>query len=276
MKVSSQPYQESLWLLSHLLNEKKSFSHENEILQKIYLGQIKITEKQEQIFWDKIQRRKNNYPLDYLLERKHFLNHSFYIQPGVFIPRKETEVLVTKIFKQYPQNQALKIMDWGAGVGTIALSLLAYFFKSECFVVDIHEKSLDCLKKNKDLFGFKDRVFILKEDVSHLKKENFIKSVDLIVANPPYIDPKDEKLHSQVYWFEPCVALFSDQKGMGHIYSWFYQALDFLKSGAYYAFEFGWNQSQLVRDFLKTQKNISYEILKDSLTYDRVAFVCKR
>ena len=286
--VSSQPYQESLWLLSHSLIQESDNtglasnkgeiykSNENEKIQDIYLDKIEITLQQEQSFWNKIQKRKNNYPLEYLLEEKHFLNHSFYVQEGVFIPRQETEVLAKRIFKQYPQDKALKIMDWGAGAGAIALSLLSYFFRAKCLAVDIHIKSLECLKKNQERFGIKDRLSILKEDISHLKKTQLIQPVDLITANPPYIDPKDKRLHSQVYLFEPPAALFSDQGGMSHIYSWFYRAMEFLTSGGCYIFEFGWNQSQLVRDFLDAESVISYEILKDSSAYDRVAVVIKK
>ena len=287
--VSSQPYQESLWLLSHSLSKESNDvglalntegiykSNENEKIQDIYLDKIEITEQQKQDFWNKIQKRKNNYPLQYLLEERYFLNHRFYIQEGVFIPRRETELLVKRVFKKYPQDKALKIMDWGAGAGAISLSLLSYFFRAECLAVDIHLKSLKCLKKNQERFGIKDRVAILKEDISRLKKNNLRQSVDLITANPPYIDPKDKRLHPQVYLFEPPAALFSDQGGMSHIYSWFYRAMEFLTSGGCYIFEFGWNQSQLTGDFLSAESSfISYEILKDSLGYDRAALVIKK
>lgn len=337
--VSPQPYQEAYWILSKILNEEKKSRGEVALAEKKnlekglkdsgcknnlsgYLDLALVSFEQEREFWIQIQKRKNQYPLDYLLGESCFLTHKFLIEEGVFIPRRDTEILVERLFKQYPQDKALKIMDWGAGAGAICLSLVSYFFKAKALTVDIHQKSLDCLKKNRNRMGLKDRVFIKQGDVCKLgfqkegfqkegfqkegfqnrgffsqsvysnssnlkatayyKKQNYKKKeeyhkFDLITANPPYIDPQDRRIDRSVYLFEPPVALFSSQKGMGHIYSWFYKAMEFLSSGACYAFEFGWNQSQLVKDFLSSRPAVaSYEILKDSQGYDRVALVFKK
>lgn len=270
--VSSQPYQESVWLLAHTLNIES---------KDIYLESVEISPKKNERFWQIIQKRKKGCPLDYLMSEKHFLNHKFYVEPGVFIPRAETETLVNRIFKEYPKNKALKFMDWGCGSGTIALSLLSYFFKSKCLAVEIHPPSLNCLKKNQKSFKITDeRIKCFDKDVSKIQKEDvnlFFKSPpDLITANPPYIDPKDKSISFEVYWFESPLALFSDQKGVGHIYSWFYKAMELLPPLGVYIFEFGWNQSSLVKKFLDKQKNLKhYEIIKDSLGYDRSAFIVK-
>ena len=318
--VSPQAYQESVWILSKLLNKK---------VQNLYLEQTFISSEEEEEFWSQIQKRKNHYPLDYLLEESYFLGHKFLIQEGVFTPRADTEVLVEKVFKQYPKEKALKMMDWGAGAGTVCLSLLSYFSNAKALAVDIHSKSLDCLKKNSELMGLRERLFILKGDVckidfkiadlfshfipfyfSDLREidfyqkqnqaeagserenkviENSIKQsqevknldikhkIDLITANPPYIDPQDNQINKSVYLFEPPIALFSNQKGMGHIYSWFYKAMECLNSGACYIFEFGWNQSKPVKDFLSANQSLAlYEILKDSQGYDRSALIYKK
>lgn len=270
-EVSPQAYQESVWLLSNILNKK---------VQSFYLDQIFISSKQEEKFWSQIQKRKNHYPLDYLLGESYFLGHKFLIQEGVFIPRLDTEILVERVFKQYPKEKTLKVMDWGAGSGAICLSLLSHFPNAKALAVDIHSKSLDCLKKNSELMRLRDRLFTLKGDVSNLKKEQ-IQSLsfpfDLITANPPYIDPEDSQIENSVYLFEPPIALFSKQKGMGHIYSWFYKAMECLDSGACYTFEFGWSQSQLVKDFLSSHSSMaSYEIIKDKLGHDRAAVILKK
>ena len=277
-EVSPQFYQEATWILSNILNKKILNNSNNN--QNFYLHQT-CTASEEEEFWNQIQKRKNHYPLDYLLGESCFLNHKFVIEEGVFIPRVATELLVERVFKQYLKQKSLKIMDWGAGAGTICLSLLSYFPKAQALAIDIHSKSLSCLKKNSKLMKLNHRLEILKGDVCKIdfKKEKSFskKKIDLITANPPYIDPEDSKIETSVFLFEPPIALFSNQKGMGHIYSWFYKAMDCLDSGASYLFEFGWNQSQQVKDFLSSQNSIkSFKILKDSLGYDRVAQVTKK
>ena len=279
-EISPQAYQEATWILSNILNKKiLNNSHNN---QNFYLHQT-CTALEKEEFWNHIQKRKNHYPLDYILGESCFLDHKFVIEEGVFIPRVATEILVERMFKQYPKQKPLKIMDWGAGAGPICLSLLSYFPKAQALAIDIHSKSLSCLKKNSERMKLNHRLKTLKGDVCKIdfKKEKsfsyFKNKIDLITANPPYIDPEDSKIETSVFLFEPPMALFSSQKGMGHIYSWFYKAMDCLDSGASYLFEFGWNQSQLVKDFLSAQSSLhSFEILKDSLGHDRAARVIKK
>ena len=268
--VSKKAYQESLWILANCLNLS---------VNQIFLEKESIKAKQEKDFWLKIQERKKGMPLEYILNEKFFFQHKFYIKESVFIPRLETETLVKWLCKNIQKNKALNFADFGAGTGAIALSILSHFPNSKCQAIEIHQKSIDCLQKNSLNFKLQDRLNILKKDISKVQTDNFFFSTapDLITANPPYIDPKDTSIRPEVYLYEPPLALFSDKKGMGHIMSWSKKALELLKPNGIYIFEFGWNQKELITDFLSSQTKIkSYKILKDQLGHPRIALCFKQ
>lgn len=270
-KVCSNPHQESLWLLSSTLNCSPS---------EIYLERDNINKNQQKLFFDKIQRRKQGEALEYILKEFFFNEKQFYIEEGVFIPRQETEVLVQWVLKNV-SGENLKAIDFGAGAGALCLSLLLNLKPSQFLALEICPKAIKCLKKNSSHFGVEKRLTVLKKDVSHIQKEDVIRCLgsapSLIVANPPYIDPKDQSISRQTYFFDPPLALFSDKGGMGHIISWFEKAMEVLSPKGIYIFEFGWNQEKPVRAFCEQQKElVSYEIHKDDIAHPRVAVCFKK
>ena len=302
--VSQQAYQESLWILAYSLNEP---------VNQIYSKNSLVTSKQEDSFWKKINQRKQAVPLEYILKEKFFFGHKFYIEEPVFIPRMETETLVKWVCKNFNKKQFLNFIDFGAGAGALVLSILYYFPKSMGIAVELYSKSIECLKKNALNLNLQDRLSILQKDVSKIYPEDLYKlsldthkahpffrachfresenlqqqqskkdsssfiAPDLITANPPYIDPRDKSCQKAVYLYESPLALFSDQKGLGHIISWFERAMELLKPNGLYLFEFAWNQEEQIIKFLNNQVKLdSYQILKDQLGQARIAVCFKK
>ena len=320
--VSAQPYQESLWILAEVLQCPAP---------AIYLEKENIDKSREKLFWDKVYQRKQGRPLEYILNEKFFFDKKFYVEEGVFIPRRETESLIRWVLKNI-RDTKFKALDFGAGTGTLCLPLLSFFPHSQFIAMEISHKSILCLKKNSQAFRVGDRLKILKKDVSHLtkkdlcwldlknpsfrEKKNHKNSLrvpisttsreqkshknslrvpimaatnsrekkshknslpSLIVANPPYIDPKDLSLSRTAYLFDPPLALFSDKAGMGHIVSWFKKAMELLGPKGIYIFELGWNQEERVREFLSRQTKLnSYKIYKDEGGNPRLAVCVKK
>ena len=270
-EVSLKPYQESLWILAEVLNLSPS---------ELYLEKKNINKKQQQLFLNKIQKRKQGEPLEYVLREKFFFKKGFYVEQGVFIPRQETETLIKWVLNN-AQKQGIKALDFGAGAGPLCLTLLSSLPNSEFVALEISKKSVECLKKTSRAFEVEKRLHILQKDVCQVNKEELVsflgEAPSLIVANPPYIDPKDKSISEDVYFFDPPLALFSDKEGMGHIFSWFKKAMDFLSPKGIYIFEFGWNQLERVREFCDSQEELRYyEIHKDTSGYPRMAVCFKK
>lgn len=270
-EVSHQAYQEGVWLLSHILQISSS--------ELYFKSNDCVSEQKAKSFFSLLDKRKQGWPLDYLLEEKFFRNKKFFIKKSVFIPRKETELIVDLVLDL--KKDFIYGVDFGCGAGTLCLSLLEEKQGSQFFAIEINPLAIECLEKNSEAKNVQNRLQILRQDVSKLKIEDikkvFNRQPNLIVANPPYIAPDDPELDKQVLAFESPLALFSNQKGLGHIYCWFKKAMELLSSNGIYIFEFGYNQSELVQDFLNSQSNLeSYQIYKDEQGIDRIALCIKK
>lgn len=234
----------------------------------------KLSIEQRRKFFIKVNRRIEGHPLDYILKEKYFFNRRFHIQPSVFIPRPESEELVKLALKAKP----LRGLDLGAGCGCLSISILLEIPFCRFVAVDIGP-CIKILRKNRRVYSLTKRLKILNQDVFKLKEQDITSflngSPDLIVSNPPYIEAKDKDLAEDVKIFEPPLALFSAEGGMAHIYTWFDKAMSLLKKDGIYIFEFGFNQSDKVKDFLSKQK-IKYTLHKDIFGLSRAAFCVKK
>ena len=270
-QVSKNPLFESQYVLSSLLNIPSG---------ELYFKKHSVlSPKTKTEFFKKIQLRKNHQPLAYITGREEFFSRRFDVGPGVFIPRPETEQLVelTLSLKYKP----LRGVDFGAGSGCVALSIAVERPQSRFVAVENSSSALPFLKKNQAKWNLKNRVQILNKDVFHLN----LKDVELflggppnvITANPPYIDRNDKDLEDSVRNFEPPSALFSENGGLAHIYSWFSKAMKLLDPGGVYIFEIGHSQKGEIQNFLSKQKELkSFKIHKDIQRRNRVVFCMKK
>ncbi|MDE0118386.1 MAG: peptide chain release factor N(5)-glutamine methyltransferase [Bdellovibrionales bacterium] len=203
-----------------------------------------LKKKQVKQFQTLYHLRKTGMPLAYILGQKEFYGYEFTLQPGVFIPRPETETLVSAVVSQWNSQETLKIIDFGCGSGCIGLSLLACFPRAFLIAIDINKKAIQVGEINARKLGVANRVTFLNRDIRSLQKkdiEPFLgkKGVDIIVTNPPYIAFNDGRVEEEVVSFEPPEALFSDENGLYHIRTWSNIAARLLKPTGAYLFEIG-------------------------------------
>jgi len=141
---------------------------------------------------------QENVPFAYITGFEAFFGRDFYVLPGVFIPRNETELLVELALKE-PFSSFL---DFGSGSGAICVSLLLEQTKSQGIAVEISHVGQLCTRYNAEKFGVECRLS-LEEDLP----ENGL--FDLIVSNPPYVDYESfNDVDQSVKLFEPLHAVF--------------------------------------------------------------------
>lgn len=92
---------------------------------------------------------------------------------------------------------------------------------------------------------------------------------DLIVSNPPYIDPED--VHMQKLKSEPERALIADKQGMVDIETIITQGKDWLKPNGWIVLEHGYDQGQAVRNMFEQQGFKHIQTIKDYGGNDRVS-----
>ena len=100
---------------------------------------------------------------------------------------------------------------------------------------------------------------------------------DLIVSNPPYIDPLDiNKIDKIVYQNEPHLALFGGEKGL-YYYKRIIDDIDlYLNDGGFLIMEIGETQASDIKDYLMENKeNYKIDVYKDYNGLDRIVIIGK-
>lgn len=144
-------------------------------------------------------------PIQYILGETYFYGLRLHVEPGVLIPRPETEEMVDMIVKRYGAREDLVVLDIGTGSGAIAIALSRNLPFSKVTAIDKSEKALAVARKN--AVDLKAKINFIHEDVMAYSPQPA--SFDLIVSNPPYVDESEKKdMDRNVLDYEPAEALF--------------------------------------------------------------------
>ena len=159
-------------------------------------------------------RLEQGCPVQYVLGETSFFGHSFHVEPGVLIPRPETEELVGWVAssEELGATNGISILDIGTGSGCIAITLALDIPNAEVEAWDISLEALTIAHKNANTLNanvtFKEKD-IFKCSIAPVLAEQ---KVSVIVSNPPYIVPSESSAMSDsVLNHEPNIALFTPE-----------------------------------------------------------------
>ncbi|WP_185853081.1 N5-glutamine methyltransferase family protein [Blattabacterium cuenoti] len=160
----------------------------------------------------KLWELKKNRPIQYVIEKAYFFGMEFIVNEKVFIPRPETEELVSWILQDNKNTRNIPIFDIGTGSGCIGITLKKKNPEiGHIYAIDFYQEVLNIARKNAELHNVEisfQKVDLLKDSISIPPKmdEN---SVSIIVSNPPYVRLSERKLlHPNIIQYEPFQALF--------------------------------------------------------------------
>ena len=212
-----------------------------------------ISSDQLQKFILLIERRKNNEPIAYIVNKKEFWSENFYVDRSVLIQRPETEVLIDLILSQINnKNNYLNILDIGTGSGCILISLLKELIKAKGIGVDKSSKAIAIAKKNSILQQVVSRASF--KNIS-LEEIRFDKKFDLIVSNPPYLPNVSLKnLSLDIKLYEPKIALQGGVQGVDFLFKIISLASKILKTNGLLALEIGDNQFRILAKYLEKNR----------------------
>ena len=198
-----------------------------------------------------LERRLRREPASYILGQKEFYGLDYWVAPGVFIPRPETELLVEQVIRLAPlrpTNDQWTAVDVGTGTGAIAVALAVHLSHIRVFATDISPEAVRVATLNRDLHGVTERVVPLQGDLLAPLPQ----SVDLIVANLPYI-PSGEiaSLEPEVRLYEPREALDGGLQGVDVIQRLLQQAPAKLSPGGALILEVDPRQASRVQELAK-------------------------
>jgi release factor glutamine methyltransferase len=205
----------------------------------------------EERFRALLRRRAAREPLQYILGTQAFWKHEFLVTPAVLIPRPETELLVETSLELLRGVEQPLVVDVGTGSGCIALSLAFERPEAEVHATEISEAALRVARENARGLGLDDRVTFhhgdLLEPVAPLAGR-----VDLVVSNPPYVDPADpDWLAPEVRDHEPVGALFPPGDALSVYRRLVPAAAGLLSEAGSLAVEIGQGQADAVRGALE-------------------------
>ncbi len=263
--VQSTPLspQQAWWLLEFVTNKNRAQ------LQTTY---EKLTAEQQENLDAYIQQIvRHHKPLAYILGWVPFLDLKLLVTPPTLIPRPETEAWVYALIEiiKKSKSETLTILDIGTGSGCIALSIAQAFPTAQIYAIDIAQSALDLAQQNAALNNIANVTFLQSNLFANLPADL---KFDLIVSNPPYINPTAQLDASVLNW-EDHGALFAPNQGMQIIEQIAAQAHQYLKKNNELAYqlvmEIDASQGDIVKNLLKNCGFQKIEIRKDQFDRDR-------
>ena len=249
---------DSQLLLAFVLNKERSYL--------LAWPERCIDSSQYQYFLELLARREQGEPIAYLTKQKEFWSLPLKTSPATLIPRPDTEVLVEQVLAHHHQA-SLHCLDLGTGTGAIALALASEQPSWHIDAVDNNLSAVKLAKTNAENLQL-TQVNIFQSDwFNSIDTQN---RYDIIVSNPPYIDPDDPHLNQGDVRFEPESALVAGNKGLRDIEKIASQARTyFAKQGCLYL-EHGFDQAGQVRALLKALHYQNIRTIEDYNGNDRV------
>ncbi len=227
------------------------------------------------LFHSLVARRAKGEPVAYLLGEKEFYGLAFRVTPDVLIPRPDTELIVEESLRLFPADASLRFADFGTGSGALAVSLAHVFPNSHGLAVDLSPQALEVARHNARAHGVGGRQDARLEfvDADFTTLELAPGSLDLVVANPPYVTEDEYAcLSPEVRGFEPQGALVSPEAGLAHIRGLAPVAARALRPGGVLLCEFGSSQGRAVLELFREPSLgfVQPVILRDYAGLDRV------
>jgi release factor glutamine methyltransferase len=224
---------------------------------------------------DYVRRRAAGVPLQTLIGLTEFYSRSFRVEPGVFIPRPETEILVEECVRllTLPESRLVAplAVEVGTGTGVIAISLAAEIPALEVWATDVNPAAVQLAERNARRLGVASRVHVLEGDLFAPLPTRLAGRYDLLVSNPPYVrqDAIDD-LPVEVAKHDPREALDGGRDGLT-----FYRALAagldrWLQSDGAVAVEIGADQDAPVTEIFHRAGCRDVQVVRDFNDLPRV------
>lgn len=230
---------------------------------QIYLAHDRPLDEHERArMRELVQRRADGVPVAYLIGTWSFRGHELAVGPAVLIPRPETEELVSLALQR--TEQGAHVLDLGTGSGAIAIALLVERPDLRVFATDASRNALAVAAGNAARHGVADRIEFACG--SWWEAVPAGRQFQLIVSNPPYIDPANPAgLAADVAAHEPPLALFTERGDPASCYRAIAAGLaDRLVPGGWFVAETGVGASDAALALLRLQPFLDQvELLAD-------------
>ena len=186
------PRVDAEFLLAHVLGISRS--------ALALVGELGV--EAETVFHALLERRAAREPLAYVLGEWGFRRLTLKVDRRVLVPRPETEVVVERCLELLSELDEPAVLDVGVGSGAMALAIADEHPGARVTGIDTSAGALAVARENAERLGL--ALELAERDAADLGEAEW----DLVVANPPYVDPSEiDGLEPEVRDWEPREAL---------------------------------------------------------------------
>lgn len=240
---------------------------------ELYLDSSRVLTDQELTrYWHLVQRRSERVSLEDITDQMRFHQLDLEINPAVFIPHKETEVLVKKGIELIEQMPSSQVVDLGTGNGAIGLNIAFEIPQARVWAIDSSSAAVALAIRNCRKHDLSDRVTILKGNLFEPLPTSLEHSIELIISNPPFRPVEQVRGLAKKFRFELSeTALSAGEDGLDYHRLIAKEAPRYLKEGGWVIMEISSEQSALAlqilnagwseRDVLRDQQGLSRAVL---------------
>lgn len=220
-------------------------------------------------FREKVKRRLNFEPIQYILGEAHFYGKTFRVNQSVLIPRAETELLVEKTIEYITRNSLIdpRLLEIGTGSGCISISVAA---NASCHIdaIDNNQRAIETAIENASQHKMKGNVNFFAFDF--ILEEVKIDKYDIIICNPPYISSNEFlDLPAEIREYEPNSALTDGGDGL-EFYRKIFKQYSSVAKKPHILLEIGDGKEAAVAKLVNEFSIQNHIIHKDLLKIDRV------
>lgn len=246
-------------LLCHVLNVDRTYLYTwpETVLSVSQLSQYEAL----------LQQRAAGKPIAHLLGYRDFWSFRLKVNDSTLIPRPETELLVEQCLA-LPLPSHAAVLELGTGTGAIALALATERAQWQLDAVDIQPQAIQLATENRHALGLTQVNIFASNWFSAVSTRRY----DLIVSNPPYIDPADPHLTEGDVRFEPHTALVAANQGLADIQHITRHAKEHLKPAGWLVFEHGFTQAEQVQACLLENGFEAITTRQDYAKLDRITY----
>ena len=245
-------------LLSHCLDKPRAWLYA--------WPEAEIDEPRRQQYEHLLEQRRDGRPVAYLTGRREFWSLDLAVSDATLIPRPETETLVARALG-LPLLADAAVLDLGTGSGAIAMAVASERPGWRVTATDNSAAALAVAADNARTCGL-ERVELLH---SHWYDALVGRRFDLVLSNPPYIDPADPHLEQGDLRFEPRSALAAAQGGLADLALIVGAAPGHLHPGGALWVEHSFDQGAAVRTLLRDAGFERIESERDLAGQERIS-----
>jgi release factor glutamine methyltransferase len=200
------PRLESELILAHVLDLRRL---------ELYLAHDRpLTEEELAALRPLVARRGKREPLAWILGTAGFHALDLVIEPGVLVPRPDTETLVDAALEWIAEDaDPVYVADVGCGSGAVGLAIAHARPGARVYATDRSPEALSCICINITCLELSERVAVLSGDLLAPIPDS--RPVDWVLSNPPYIPERQlPTLQPEVSRWEPRLALDGGRDGL--------------------------------------------------------------